>query len=127
MKHDAQISAEFTVLAKKSSIEKDISKAKRTKDTTVFLGGDVKDKQWRGQIKNKFADKFSFIDPYDRNWEATDNIYSECQGMLIADEVLFYRGGDLSEKEQSFLRGLGRKYKTFSSVSSLSKYLESLN
>jgi hypothetical protein len=123
LKHTVRIAAEFKMLA---DVQKDISKADKSKKVSVFLGGDCTDKQWREQIKHKFSDKFVFLDPYDSNWEAEDNIYDECEGLLVADEVVFYKGGELTDKEKGLLDGVDKKYKTFTSVTSLSKYLESL-
>jgi len=123
MKHVRQIHTEFCRLA---SIHSDINTAEKSKMKSVFLGGTVDDKQWRKDVKHKFADKFKFIDPYDKNWEPEDNIYDECHGMLIADYVVFYKGGELTKKEQDFLDSMKKKFKAFEDSNELMSYLQTL-
>jgi hypothetical protein len=123
VKHSRQIHTEFCRLA---GIRKDISTAEKSKMKSVFLGGTVDDKQWRKDIKHKFADKFKFIDPFDNDWKPEDNIYDECRGMLTADYVVFYKGGELTKKEQEFLRGMKERFKTFDDLDELTSYLQTL-
>jgi len=119
MIHLAQIQVEF---AKKADLQNDVKKAE--KDVSVFLGGMTEDNDWRKTIKKEFKDKIQFLDPYDDDWEPTDNIYDECSAMLAANYIIFYRGGKLSKNEQNFLKGLGRKFKIFDDLSSLKRYLK---
>lgn len=123
MKYLRQINTEFCRIA---GIRKDINVAEKSKMKSVFLGGTVDDKQWRKDVKKKFADKFKFIDPYESNWTPEDNIYDECRGMLTADYVVFYKGGKLTKKEQDFLRGMKEKYRAFEDLNELISYLKTL-
>jgi hypothetical protein len=125
----ATIQGDFVRFAKVAKIRDDIKDAKRSRKKSVFLGGMTSDSnRWRQEIKREFGDKFAFIDPYDNNWRPERNIYDECQGMMIADEVVFYRGGPLSRKEQEFLEGVKRKnrnktFRTFTDLNTLKSYL----
>lgn len=75
---------------------------------TIFLGGSCKDpkNEWRKTVKDTFKDHATFVDPYDPEWVAEDNIYSELGDMLNSDFVVFYQGGEGTEKEIEFLDGL---------------------
>jgi 2'-5' RNA ligase len=93
-----------------SKIEKIVQRARDTNGKVkVFLGGSCKDNAWRDEITKEFGDYFFFIDPFDDDWEPEDNIYDELAGMINSDYVVFYKGGDLSEREQDFLKNIGRK------------------
>ena len=110
-----------------SKILKDIHKAQNSKKITVFLGGLCADgNAWRKDVKAELKDKIYFIDPFDKNWDPTDNIYDELAGMLIADHVIFYRGGKGSKNEQKFLDIISEKYKSFKDLDKLKSYLVSL-
>jgi hypothetical protein len=122
VKHSRQIQAEFYRLA---SITSDIKAVEKSNKTSVFLGGTVDDKQWRKTVKRKFAE-FNFIDPYDDDWKPEDNIYDECHGMLIADYVVFFQGGELTKKEQEFLSSMDKKFKAFDDLDELMSYLQTL-
>jgi hypothetical protein len=122
MKHLAKIQVEFLRYA---NLQNDISKAEKSSKKSIFLGGmiDEKDK-WRKEIKKSFGKRFNFLDPFDINWEAEDDIYNECEGLLKADYVIFLKGGKGSEKEKEFLDSFDKKYQNFSNINDLKDYLE---
>lgn len=87
-----------------ANLRKEIPEAKKGGKPSVFLGGDCSDDNaWREDIKKRFSDKFLFLDPYDKDWTPEDNIYDELAGLMVADYVIFYKGGEGSAKEKSFL------------------------
>jgi len=110
-----------------SRILKDVLKSKKTNKIVVFLGGECSDdNQWRKDIKKEFSNRIFFIDPYDPDWDPEDNIYDELAGMMVADKIVFYRGGKGSKKEKKFLDVAGNKYVEFDSLDKLGQYLEGL-
>jgi 2'-5' RNA ligase len=109
-----------------ANLERDIDRAKRSKKPSIFLGGTIKYKEWRKELKEEFGDRFFFMDPVDPNWEAEENIYDELAGAATADYVIFYKGGEGSEKEQDFMDALNRKYKSFDNIEKIKEYLKSL-
>lgn len=113
---------------KKAFDFKDVDRASKSKKKTVFLGGACDDgNKWRKEVIEKFKDRYTFIDPYDKKWEAEKNIYPELAGMLQADYIIFYRPGDLSEREKKFLGSIDKKYRQFKDMGGLEKYLVSLS
>lgn len=121
-KHFSKIQTEFSRYAK---LLNDISKAEKSSKKSVFLGGKIdKDDKWRKEIKKLFGNKFNFLDPFDVNWEAKDNIYDECSGLLKADIIIFYDGGEQTKKEKEFLDSFDKSYQDFSDISKLKDYLK---
>lgn len=110
-----------------ADLEKDINRAKLSKKPSVFLGGTTKDRDWRNLIKKDFESYFHFLDPFDPGWKAEENIYDELTGAATADYVVFYKGGEGSEKEQDFLDDLKRDYKSFESLDKLKAYLKGIS
>jgi len=104
-----------------SKIEKIVQEAKKTSKTVVFLGGSCKDNAWREGIQKEFGDHFFFIDPYDENYEFKDNVYDELAGIVNADYVLFYRGGELTGREKDFLENIDRRGKSVKEFDDLDK------
>jgi len=125
MKHLAIIQADFLKI---SNLEKDIEVAKNNdKKESVFLGGTVEnDNEWRKKIKKEFKDKLILLDPYEKNWEPEDDIYDEIAGMQIADYIVFYKGGEFTDKEKDFLDTTSKTYKTFDNFNKLQEYLQLL-
>jgi 2'-5' RNA ligase len=106
----------------------DIDKAKEEGLPSVFLGGYCEDgNKWREEIKKEFKEDFLFIDPYDPDWEAEDNIYNELAAILNVDHVIFYRGGRGTEKEKEFMKNTDSDYKSFGNLNELKDYLKSLS
>lgn len=122
MKHLAKIQTEFLRYA---NLQNDISKVEKSLKKSVFLGGmiDEKDK-WRKEIKKSFGKRFNFLDPFNINWEAEDDIYNECEGLLKADIIIFYNGGEQTDKEKEFLDSFDKSYQDFSDINKLKEYLE---
>lgn len=108
-----------------SKILKIVKKAPKSDKVVVFLGGQCDDNnEWRKEVKKEFGDQIFFIDPYDSNWEASDNIYDELAGMILSDYVVFYRGGDGTKKEKQFLDLAGDdEYAEFKDLEKLKEYL----
>jgi len=92
---------------------------------SVFLGGEVEDNTWRKDLKKMYKD-LVFLDPYDDDWKPTNNIYDECAAMVKADKVIFYKGGDLTNKEKEFLKAIGKSFQEFNDLNSLRKYVSEL-
>lgn len=118
-------------MLKKSSskIEKIVQEARDSDKVKVFLGGSCKDNSWRESIQKEFGDYFFFIDPFDEDWDPEDNIYDELAGMVNADYIVFYRGGDLSEREKGFLDNIGRSgelVKEFDDMDKLKAFLKDI-
>jgi 2'-5' RNA ligase len=109
-----------------ASLKSDINKTKKTKKIIVFLGGECPEgNDWRKEIKREFkgGDIF-FLDPYDTSWQADENIYNELEGILIADHVVFYKGGPGSRKEMKFLDSVkDGEYEKFKDLEDLKEYL----
>jgi len=112
-----------------SKIEKIVQDARDSDKVKVFLGGSCKDNAWRESIQKEFGDYFFFIDPYDEDWDPEDNIYDELAGMVNADYIVFYKGGDLSEREKGFLDNIGRRgelVKEFEDMDKLKAFLKDI-
>jgi 2'-5' RNA ligase len=116
----------FTLIA--SKLEKDVKKAIVSKKPSLFLGGLCEDNSWREEIKKEFSDKFCILDPYDKNWKAEDNIYDELAGLVNADYIVFYKGGEGTKKEKSFLDKIQEtsSYKEFEDMAKLKDYIKSI-
>lgn len=113
-----------------SKIQSIVIKAKNAKKPTVFLGGDCSDDNaWRKEVKKEFGDALYFIDPYDEEWDAEDNIYDELAGIVIADHIVFFKGGDGTAKEKKFLDIITpeQDYESFSDLGKLKVYLQNLS
>jgi hypothetical protein len=108
-----------------ASIQSDLNKAEKSDKPSVFLGGYCKDNDWRKDLKKEFKD-FIFIDPYDPGWSAEENIYDELTGLILADYVVFYKGGTGSKKEQKFMSKIDAKYMDFDDLEDLKSYLKQL-
>lgn len=108
-----------------ANLKKEIPNAKNMDKPSVFLGGDCSDNNaWREDIKKRFSDKFRFLDPYDEDWTPEKNIYDELAGLVVADFVIFYKGGDGSAKEKAFLDTIsGGDYFDFDDIEDLAKFL----
>lgn len=119
MKHLAKIQSEFL---KYADLSADIVKSDKSKKQSVFLGGDCSDNNWREEIKKQYPE-IIFLDPYDDDWTPEKNIYNECAGLAKADFVIFYKGGDLTEKEKDYLRTINKDYKEFDDLEKLNIYL----
>jgi 2'-5' RNA ligase len=119
-----------SVLAKVASVLKGrVRKAIESGKPVVFLGGDCSGNEWREEIQKEFGDKLAFVDPYDEDWKADDNIYDELTALLKADHVVFYKGGNGTEKEKEFLEAVGdaEDFKSFDDLGKLKVYLENLS
>jgi hypothetical protein len=124
MKHLTKIQTEFLRLA---NLQQDINNAEHSSRKSVFLGGKTDPNDaWREQIKNSLGDKFVFMDPYDDNWDPLDNIYDECNGLLKADYIVFYKGGKQSIKEQAFLSNFNKPYFTSNNIIEILEYLKKI-
>jgi len=112
-----------------ASLKSDIKKSDKVKKVVVFLGGECpKGNEWREDIKKEFKDKIFFLDPYDESWKADENIYNELEGLLKADHVIFYKGGEGTKKEEKFLDSIGGgKYSTFNKLEDLKSYLNKVS
>jgi 2'-5' RNA ligase len=111
-----------------SKIEKIVLDAKRSDKTTVFLGGSCMDNAWREDLKKEFGDTLFLIDPYDEDWDASDNTYDEIAGMLGSDWVIFYDGGKQTEHEKNFLKNVDqdKHVKEFKDLDKVKEFLKSL-
>lgn len=112
-----------------SSLKSDLKKSDGVGKIVVFLGGECPEgNEWRTELKKEFKDRLFFLDPYDESWEAEENIYTELEGLVRADHVVFYRGGAGTVKEKKFLDGVGEDgYKSFSDLDKLKEYLRGLS
>lgn len=101
--------------------------ASKENKVVIFLGGECPaDNGWRKELKKEYKTKYDFIDPFDEDWAAEDNIYTELLGTLIADYAVFYKGGEGTAKEKGFLDTLGVPYEDFTDIEELYEYLDSL-
>lgn len=107
-----------------ASLKGDLKGVRSTDKPVVFLGGLCEDNKWRKYLKDKYGKDIYFLDPYDKNWKAEDNIYQELEGLLKSDVVVFFRPGEGSKKEKKFLDSLDKdNYKEFSDLDELESYL----
>lgn len=109
-------------------LQKDIDKAKSQNDLpSVFLGGSCDDNNaWRKNVKEEFKGKFFFVDPYDPEWEAEDNIYEELAAILNVDHIIFYKGGKGTEREKKFMENMDKDYKSFEGLDELKSHLKAI-
>jgi hypothetical protein len=119
---------------------------------TIFLGGDCSDNnEWRQQvidrysgrpapsqgagskeavstseIDNKKSGTFYFIDPYDPDWDASENIYTEIADMINSDLIIFYKGGEGADKEKQLLKDkdIGIDFQEFDDIDALTAFLD---
>jgi hypothetical protein len=111
-----------------SALMKNVMQAKKTKMPVVFLGGECKDNTWRVKLKEEFGKDLFFLDPYDEDWEAEDNIYDELAGLLVADHVVFFRGANGTDREKRFLKLIPEEktYNEFTDIEELRTFLGGL-
>jgi len=107
------------------NLKRDIAVAQKSNKPVVFLGGDCSDgNDWRRDVRGEFDDRIFFLDPYEPDWDPKVDIYNELTGILVADHVVFYRGGKGSAKEKAFIDTLGKvEYQEFDDLDSLKKHL----
>jgi len=93
-----------------TQLQKDIRKLNRSfgGKPVVFLGGDCTDNSWREDVIKEYGKDITFLDPYDDNWKAEENVYDEIAGIVQADWVIFYKGGEQTKRERDFLKTIGR-------------------
>jgi len=124
------VASPLSVLEKHASVLKArLEKARESGKPTVFLGGKCSDGNvWREMIKKEFGDRFSFVDPYDENWDAEDNIYDELAALLTTDHIVFLDGGKGTRKEKEFLDsdGIDRTFAQFDSLDELREHMKGL-
>lgn len=108
------------------NLAQDIPYASKSYKGVVFLGGDCTDTEWRKTIKDRFKDKFMFLDPYEKEWDPEKDIYNELAGLVIADYIVFYKGGKGSAREKKFLSFIDKEFKDFEDIESLSSYIDGL-
>ena len=99
------------------------------KSFKVFLGGRCDDNNaWRDDVKGMNFKHITFFDPYKKDWDAHTDIYKELKEMLKSDYVVFYKGGIGSKNEMEILTIVGKpKYKTFTDLTVLKKFLSKLD
>lgn len=125
MNHLIKIQTEFLRIA---NLLYDIENAENSLRKSVFLGGKTSpNDNWREQIKNSLKNEFVFMDPYVNDWDPLDDIYNECNGLLKADYVVFYKGGKQSVKEQKFLSSFNKPYFISNNVTEILEYLKNVN
>jgi len=107
---------------------KEIEKAKKSSKKIVFLAGNCSEgNTWREVIKEALKDEdFLFLDPFDSDWEADENIYSELAGLEVSDYVVFYKPGKLSKKEKEYLDIIDKEYREFDTTDEILEYLKGL-
>jgi hypothetical protein len=109
--------------------EKEILKAPKSKVPVVFLGGKCKNNDWREEIKKEFGEDLNILDPFDKNYDQKEDTYKELAGMVNSEYVIFYNGGEQSEREKKFLDLIDRRdnlIKDFDDLNSLKKFLKRL-
>ena len=99
--------------------------AKSDKDLTVFLGGGCQT-DWREAVVDSAPSTLNLIDPVDDDWDPKINIYRELTDLATADDVVFYKGGEGTEKEKEFLDALDKPYTEFTDVQDLTTHLQEL-
>jgi hypothetical protein len=93
-----------------TQLQKDICKLNKSRGDrpVVFLGGDCTDNSWRDDVIKEYGKNITFLDPYDDNWKAEENVYDEIAGIVQSDWVIFYKGGEQTQRELDFLKTIGR-------------------
>lgn len=100
---------------------------KADKETSVFLGGECdSDNMWRDNLKG-INDALNLIDPFDEDWVAEENIYEELADMVNSDEVIFYKGGEGTEKEKEFLDSIDKEYTEFDNLKEIEEFLKDID
>jgi hypothetical protein len=107
-----------------SALKADIPLVRKSDKFSVFLGGSCKDNSWRGELKKTYSKDVLFLDPFDTEWEPEENIYDEVTGMLLADYVIFYQGGEGSKKEQELLSNINKAFFVFDDWGNLRDFFE---
>lgn len=127
----SESSSPESVLAKYASVLKGkLRKVVESGKPIVFLGGECSDdNKWRKDIIEEFGDKLAFVDPYDEEWEAEDNIYDELTAILKSDHVVFFKGGEGTKREKDFLKAVGdpEDFKEFDDFGALRTYIDNLS
>jgi hypothetical protein len=109
--------------------DKDIVNAPKSGTPVIFLGGDCQNNSWRKEIEKEFGGDLYLLDPFDNNYDPAKNTYKEIAGMINSDYVIFYNGGNQSDREKKFLELIGRRsgiVKEFDSIDSVKKFLNKL-
>lgn len=93
-----------------TQLQKDVRKLNKSRGDkpVVFLGGDCSDNSWREEVIKEYGKNITFLDPYDDNWKAEENVYDEIAGIVQSDWVIFYKGGEQTQRELDFLKTIGR-------------------
>jgi len=110
-----------------ANLTEDLAKVDTSKKPSVFLGGSCENDEWRDNIKKEFGDNFLFLDPFKPDYDLKTDIYNEMAGLVKADYVIFFQGGEGSKKEKEFLNQLNKPYHTFRDLQDLKKYLSYLS
>lgn len=97
---------------------------KDKEDSVVFLGGETD--PWREDIMEEFKGLLTMIDPVKDDWEASEDIYIELAQLVTADERVFLRGGEGTEREKEFLDKLDLVYNEFEDEGELNEYLNNV-
>lgn len=109
--------------------EKEIKKAPKSRIPVVFLGGKCESNDWRKEIEKEFGKNLYLLDPYDKKYDSKEDTYKELAGIVNSDYVIFYKGGEQSDREKEFLDLIGRNnnlVKKFNDMDSLKKFLKKL-
>ena len=92
---------------------------------TVFLGGDVSKEDWRKPVMEHFkGQQVQLLDPTDPNWTAEENIYLELADAATADLIIFYKGGEGTQKEMGFFDELEMDYEEYDDIDALIQGIE---
>lgn len=109
--------------------EKEIKKAPKSRIPVVFLGGKCEGNDWREEIEKEFGKNLYLLDPYDKKYDSKEDAHKELAGIVNSDYVIFYKGGEQSDREKEFLDLIGRNnnlVKEFNDMDSLKKFLKKL-
>lgn len=112
-----------------SLTDKEIRMAPSLGIPVIFLGGECKGNEWREEIIKHYGKELKFLDPFDPHYDAKKNTYKEVAGMINSDYVIFYRGGEQTEREKKFLDLIGRRdnlIKSFDDLNDLKKFLDNI-